>query len=420
MLVLYRLLINVISFFAPIILKIRIHEQKEDKSRYKEKLCVIKKKRIQGKLVWFHAASVGELLSIIPLLEKLEKIKEIKSILVTTNTLSSSKVFKKKIKSKKIIHQFFPFDKDFFTKKFLSHWVPDLVIFVESEIWPNFIFNIKKKKIPLILLNARITNKTYLRWKKIPDFAKSIFCSFDMCLSQNKETEKYLNNFGVKKIKNLGNLKFSSPDFPSLENLNKNILKIFKHKLIWCAASTHSSEEIFCGKTHIELKKKLKNSILIIIPRHIHRCDEIAKALTKMDLKVHLHGNKPKFDSDIDIYLVNTFGETQKFFNISKSVFLGGSIINHGGQNPIEPIRMGCKIYHGPHVSNFKEVYSYLASYNISKKINNISDLKGFVLKDLSSKEKNSKKLRKRIYFVGQSILKNIYLETKKFIISHR
>ena len=363
---------------------------------------------------------MGELLSILPLLEKLEKNKEIKSILLTTNTLSSSKVFEKKIKSKKIIHQFFPFDKDIFTKKFLSHWLPDLVIFVESEIWPNFIFNIKNRKIPLILLNARITTKTYLRWKKISNFAKSIFSSFDICLSQNKETEKYLKNFGVKKIKNLGNLKFSSSSSLSSGKLNKNILKILQYKKIWCATSTHNGEEVFCGKTHIELKKRLKNVILIIIPRHIHRTNEIVKELNEMNLKIHLHTNKSKFNRDTDIYLVDTFGETQNFFNISKSVFLGGSLINHGGQNPIEPTRMGCSIYHGPHVNNFKEVYSYLASYNISKKINTINNLKRFLLKDLSSKEKRSKKLKKLINFMGQSILNNIYLEIKKFIVSNK
>jgi len=420
MLILYRLIINVVCFFAPIILRIRIYKQKEDENRYKEKLCIIKKKKPQGKLVWFHAASVGELLSIIPLLEKLEKIKEIKSILLTTNTLSSSKVFEKKIKSKKIIHQFFPFDKDIFTKKFLSHWLPDLVIFVESEIWPNFIFNIKNRKIPLILLNARITTKTYLRWKKIPNFAKSIFSSFDTCLSQNKETEKYLKNFGVKKIKNLGNLKFSSSSSFSSDKLDRKISKIFQYKKIWCAASTHNGEEVFCGKTHIELKKRLKNVILIIIPRHIHRAKEIVKELKEVNLKICLYTNKSKFNRDTDILLVDTFGETQKFFNISKSVFIGGSLINHGGQNPIEPTRMGCSIYHGPHVNNFKEVYSYLASHNVSKKINTANNLKKFLLKDLSAKEKRSKKLKKRINFMGQSILKNIFLEIKKFIVSNK
>ena len=418
MLRIYKLLTSVVCFFAPIILKIRIYRKKEDENRYTEKLCIIEKKRTAGKLVWFHAASVGELMSIIPILEKFEKIKEIKTILITTNTTSSSRIFEKKIKSKKIIHQFFPFDKDIFTKKFLSHWLPDLVIFVESEIWPNFIFNIKNKKIPLILLNARITTKTYLRWKKIPSFAKLVFGSFDMCLSQNKETEKYLKSFGVIKIKNLGNLKFSKSKFTSSNKLDKNILKMFQYKKIWCASSTHDGEEIFCSKTHIELKKKLKNIILVIIPRHIYRCDEIVEELYKMNLKVHIHGSQSKFNLDTDIYLVNTFGETQKFFNISKSVFLGGSIINHGGQNPIEPTRMGCSIYHGPHISNFKEVYSYLNSHHISKKINNISNLKKFLLKDLSMKNNRSQKIKKRINTMGQSILKNIDLEIKKFIVN--
>ena len=255
MLKIYKILINTVCLFAIIILKIRILKKKEDKKRYTEKLSVIKIKRTKGKLVWFHAASVGELLSIIPLLEKIEKLNSIKTILVTTNTISSSKIFENKIKSKKIIHQFFPFDKDIFAKKFLNHWLPDLVIFVESEIWPNFIFNIKNKKIPLILLNARITTKTYLRWKKISSFAKLIFSSFDMCLVQNKETSRYLKNFNVKKIKNLGNLKFSRSNLISPNKLDRNILKTFQYKKIWCASSTHDSEEIFCGKTHIELKK---------------------------------------------------------------------------------------------------------------------------------------------------------------------
>ena len=142
-----------------------------------------------------------------------------------------------------------------------------------------------------------------------------------MCLSQNKETERYLRGFGVSKVKNLGNLKFSKSKLISSNKLNKNILKMFQYKKIWCASSTHDGEEIFCSKTHIELKKKLKNIILVIIPRHVYRCDKIVKELNKMKLKVHIHGSQSKFNPDTDIYLVNTFGETQKFYNISKSIF---------------------------------------------------------------------------------------------------
>ena len=153
------------------------------------------------------------------------------------------------------LYQFLPFDKNIYTKNFLEHWLPDLVIFVESEIWPNFIFNVKNKKIPLVLLNARITTKTYLKWKKISKFAKSVFNNFDLCLPQNKETKNYLKNFGVKKIKNYGNLKFSNTNLSPQTKLDKKTLKIFKNKKIWCASSTHNTEEVFCGKTHLELKK---------------------------------------------------------------------------------------------------------------------------------------------------------------------
>ena len=225
-----------------------------------------------------------------------------------------------------------------------------------------------------------------------------------------------MKNFGVKKIKNLGNLKFSNPNFSSSDKLSKNISKVFKHKKVWCAASTHHNEEIFCGKTHFELKKKLKNSILIIIPRHVNRCDEIIDELNKINLKVHLHSAKSKFTSNKDIYLVDTYGETQKFFGISRAVFLGKSIFARGGQNPIEPARMGCKIYHGPYVSNFKEVYYYLNFVKISKKINNIQKLKGFLLNDFNSRVNVSKKFKKKINSLGQSMLKNIYLEIRNFL----
>ena len=417
MLKFYRLATNLIGFLLPLILQVRIYKNKEDKNRYKEKLCIINRKRFPGKLVWFHAASVGELMSILPVLEKLEKIQKIKTILVTTNTKSSSKIFEKKIKSKKIIHQFFPYDRDDFAKKFLNHWLPNLIIFVESEIWPNFIFNIKDKKIPLILLNARITPKSYFRWKKVYNFAKQTFRNFDLCLPQNKETEKYLKNLGAIKIKNLGNLKFSKSKFLKTNKLKSNILKIFKNKKIWCASSTHETEEVFCAKVHMLLKKKLENAILIIIPRHIFRCKKILDELKEMKLKIHVHGNESKFNNNADIYLVNTFGETQKFFNISKSVFLGGSMVNHGGQNPIEPARIGCKIYHGPRVGNFKEVYSYLRDQNISKKIDNVNKLKFFLLKDFELQTNKGKKIKKKINDIGESILKNIDIEIKKFIV---
>jgi len=165
------------------------------------------KKRLSGKILWFHGSSVGEILSVIPLIERLEKNKNIKKILITSNTLSSSKVLSK-FKLKKTIHQFFPIDSNLLTKKFLKYWKPSIAIFIESEIWPNMLKNINKQSIPLILLNARITKKSYNRWKMIPSMSKVLFKNFDICLPQNYETNKYLKSLGAKKIKFIGDKKF--------------------------------------------------------------------------------------------------------------------------------------------------------------------------------------------------------------------
>ena len=416
MLILYRFLINIFSFFAPIILLLRIYKQKEDKERYREKLCVIKKKRRRGKLVWFHASSVGELLSVIPLVEKIHKNTKIKTILFTTNTLSSSKILQQKKNLKKVTHQFLPFDTNFFVKNFLNHWKPDAIFFVESEIWPNFIFNIKERNIPLILLNGRITAKSYLAWKKVSTFARKIFNSFDVCLAQNRETKKYLKYFHANKIKNLGNLKFSKTKFSPSRKQNKKIEKIFKNKNIWCASSTHYNEEELCGKIHINLKKKINNLVTIIIPRHVHRANPIIEELNNMNLKIHRHTTGNKLSKLCDVYLVDSYGETLKFYDVSKIVFLGGSLINHGGQNPIEPARLGCKIFHGSNVQNFKEVYGYLNRLNISKKINNAEDLTKHLIYELKLNKKKQYKFKRQMDYIGSQILNKTFLEIKKYL----
>ena len=179
----YNIIINLIILISPVIVLVRIIKNKEDKYRFKEKFCFFSKKRGSGKILWFHGSSVGEILSIIPLIEKLEKDKSINKILLTSSTLSSSKVLRK-YKLKKTIHQFFPIDSNFLTKKFLKYWKPSIAIFIESEIWPNMLKNINKQSIPLILLNARITKKSYDKWKMIPSMSKVLFKNFDICLSR--------------------------------------------------------------------------------------------------------------------------------------------------------------------------------------------------------------------------------------------
>ncbi len=413
MLLIYKIAINLIVFISPVIVLFRLFKKKEDPLRFKEKFCFFTKKKSKGKLIWFHGASVGEILSVIPLIEKLEKNKKINQILLTSNTLSSSKIISN-LKLKKTIHQFFPIDTNYHTQKFLNYWKPSIVIFIDSEIWPNMITNIKKKSIPLILLNARITKKSFKKWKMFSSSTKELFQKFDICFSSSIQSKKYLQSLGAETIKYIGNLKFSQTE-KNEDFLNKNLKKYFLSKKIWCAASTHNTEEKFCLIAHKKLKKRHKNLLTIIIPRHIDRTKSIIEEVKNLNLKVHTHDSKKKISNDIDVYLVNSYGKTKSFFKICKTVFLGGSLIKHGGQNPLEAARYGCKILHGPNVSNFQEIYSLLNKYNVSNQITNLNGITNNVDKLFNNKT-NSSNIKNKIKGLGDKILNSTLKEVNFFI----
>ncbi len=402
MIFIYRIFINLILILSPIILLIRLLRKKEDLIRFKEKFCFFSKKKTEGKLIWFHGASVGELQSIVPLLERYNKSKKISQILITSNTLSSSKIISK-INLKKITHQFFPIDNDLIVKKFIDYWKPSLALFVDSEIWPNMIINLEKKDIPIILLNARITKKSYLRWIKLKKFSNFIFRKFNLCLSSNKETLKYLKNLGAKNIKYFGNLKYSQSENEKIQ-IDRQIIKFISSRKVWCASSTHNLEEKFVGRVHNKLKDKYKNLLTVIIPRHIDRKVQIMDQLSSLGLKVHMHEPKRKIKKNTDIYLVNSFGKTKSFYSIIDNVFLGGSLINHGGQNPLEAVRYNCNILHGPNVSNFNEIYKFLAKQKVSKKIYNLNQTIN-ILDKLFASKKSEKNIKAKIKFIGKKIL---------------
>lgn len=413
MLIIYRLCINLLLLLSPFIIIIRLLKKKEDLKRFKEKFCIFSKKKKNGKLIWFHGASVGEIQSIIPLLERFEKEKDISNILITTNTLSSSKIIKK-LKFKKIIHQFFPIDLNLFTKKFINFWSPEIVFFIDSEIWPNMLINLKKKDIPIILLNGRITKKTFLKWKILKKFSKEIFSKFTLCLSSNNISKFYLKKLGAINVKLIGNLKYSQSENQKIA-LDSKLKKFILSKKTWCASSTHENEERICGLAHKELKKKYENLFTIIIPRHAERAFMIAKELDQLNLKVHVHEPTKRIPPDTDIYIVNTYGMTKSFYNYSSNVFLGGSLIKHGGQNPLEAARYGCNILHGPNVSNFDEIYYFLNKNKISKKIFNQKTM-AIQLAKLFLKRTNSKQIKDEINFLGKKILKNTYKEINSIL----
>ena len=409
MIVCYRLLTVLILILSPLILTVRLFKKKEDLKRFKEKFCFFSKKRTKGKLIWFHGASVGELQSIIPLVEKLNKNKKIKQILITSNTLSSSKIISN-FKFKKVVHQFFPIDVNFLSKKFLNYWRPSIGFFIDSEIWPNMLINLKNNKVPIVLLNGRITKKTFRRWMMFSSFANSIFNKFNLCLSSNNESQKYLEKLGAKKIKYIGNLKYTQSEL-KIDEIKKNIKKFIKSKIVWCASSTHFNEERFCGLIHKKLKKKYKDLLTIIIPRHINRTEAIKRELTNLDLKIHLDEPSSSIDPTTDIYLVNSYGKTKAFYNNCKNVFLGGSIINHGGQNPLEAARFGCNILHGKNISNFNEIYKFLNKNRISYLVKTKLEFETKLNTLLSKKNSSSKNIRFKISQMGKKILKDTQKE---------
>ena len=414
MLFFYRLAINFIFLISPIIIILRILKKKEDPKRFFEKIGKFSKNNINNNLIWFHGSSVGEILSIVPLIEKLEKKKNIKKILITSNTLSSAKIIKK-LKLKKIFHQFFPLDANFLVKKFLNHWKPKAVFFIDSEIWPNMVLRIKEKNIPLVLLNARITKKSFQKWNFINNFSKKIFNKFDLCLSQNNTTSNYLKTLGAKNIKKIGNLKFSESSSDLKDRSNFKIKKFLKKKkIVFTAISTHKGEELMCAKVHANLKKKYKNIISIIIPRHIHRAEEIKDELNLIGLNVHLHSSNKLIKNDTDIYLVDTFGETKSFLKLSKIAFMGKSIHGYGGQNPIEAARLGNRIVHGPNIENFVEVYHFLKKHGISTKIKSYKELEKLVIK-FKRKKNYSNQIIKKLAYIGKQILFNNEKEINKY-----
>ncbi len=411
MFLIYNIFLIIILLISPIIIIIRIFLGKEDKARFKEKFCFFSKKNHIDGIIWLHGASVGEILSIIPIIKRFEKDSKIKKILITSSTTSSSYVLSK-YKFKKTIHQFYPFDLNIFTQLFINYWKPKLAIFVDSEIWPNMYNNLYKRKIPLILLNARITKKSFNRWKYFPNFSKIIFEKINVALPQNMETKKHLKLLGVKNIKIAGNLKFYGTNLSNINN--SKLKKKFLKKTIWCAASTHKNEELFIGKAHKELKKEIKDLLTIIIPRHINRKKEIIDELSKIGLNSELHTSSKNLKKSTDIYIVDTYGDASKFYSISKLTFVGGSLIVHGGQNPLEPAREGNYILYGPHIDNFKEVYQMLENFKIANKINSIQNIKSLILKKINYS--GNRRVKYKLNNLGNKIINRNILEIKKFI----
>ena len=408
----YYLITKVLYYLLYPYLHLRVLRKKECPLRYKEKLGISLKTRNNGYLIWFHCSSIGELKSIFPIIDHYLKKNQ---ILVTTSTLSSNQVFQKKYyNTKNIIHQYAPIDSPQIVKKFFKKWNPNIIFFTESEIWPNQIFYAKNKNIPIILLNARISNKSFIKWKLIKSSMNKILNCFDLILCQSKESADYFNYFETNNVKILGNLKFVVSE--NFENENKEENLNLQKKLIFIALSTHPTEEEFCIKVHASLKSQYPNLLTIIIPRHINRIPEIQKIITNTKLNFLILESLDNFENNTDILIINSYGNTKKILKSSKYVFIGGSLVNHGGQNPIEVAYNNALIFHGPYVHNFTEIYDFLNKENIAFKINSEIEL----IDQLKAKFNNyqNKNIKEKIIKIGDEILSSTLKKLDEYIIN--
>jgi 3-deoxy-D-manno-octulosonic-acid transferase len=362
MLTFYIYVSYIFHFFANFFLNIRVLKKKEHPIRFREKLGFYNIKN-NNPTIWFHASSLGEIKSIVPLISHFSKNKNSK-ILITTATLSSSEYCHKIFEhTENIVHQFAPLDTPIIVKKFLDHWRPNISIFTESEIWPNLILQTKKIS-KLILLNARLSNKSFSRWNLIKRSAQKLLEQFDSIAVQSKEVKSFIEFFGIQNVKFFGNLKFISS-----ENISNSSNFIFE-KVVensWVAMSIHKGEETFIVETVKKIKEEQIKSQCILIPRHLNKMKELTNIIRANNLTYQLKSKEAFPLANKDFYIVDSFGEAKDVFKKINLVFLGGSMISHGGQNPLEPAREGCHLFHGPNIFNFTEVFEFLKKNGVSK-----------------------------------------------------
>lgn len=335
----------------------RIQRGKEDPARLAERYGQASVPRPSGPLVWLHGASVGELLAIVPLVERLRAMNF--AVLVTSGTVTSAALAAQRLPPG-AVHQFIPLDAPKFVAQFLDHWHPDLALFVESDLWPNLILASSDRGIPIILVNGRVSERSFQRWRLASGGIAALLERFDLCLTQsNADTQRYAR-LGASHITSIGNLKLDVPPPPVDRAILRDLKSAIGVRLVIAAASTHAGEETAVIGAHKRLRTKHSSLLTVIAPRHPERGRTVAEMAKAAGLSVaqRSRGELPK--SDVDIFVADTLGELGLVYRLAPIVFMGGSLASHGGQNPIEPIRLGAAVVHGPHVWNFAEIYDAL------------------------------------------------------------
>jgi 3-deoxy-D-manno-octulosonic-acid transferase len=353
----YRLLTRAATPFAKQFLAYRLKHGKENPARIPERRGETNVARPSGPLIWVHGASVGEMLAALPLIERI-KARGF-AVLVTSGTVTSANLARQRLPHG-VIHQFIPLDTPRYVERFLDHWKPSLALFVESDLWPNMIIASKRRGIPLILINGRLSKRSFRRWRKMPRTIEALLQRFDLCLMRSTADAEHFSELGAPRLSVVGNLKLDVPQLPVEENKLVALSAALLGRPTLAAASTHPGEEEIIVDVHARLKPTLPGFITIIVPRHPNRGPEIAAMAASRGFNAVARSNGKIPDKSTDVYVCDTIGELGIIYRVAPVVFMGGSLVAHGGQNPIEAVKLGAAIMHGPFISNFAEVYAAL------------------------------------------------------------
>ena len=345
-------------FVAGIVAKRRLQRGKEDPDRVRERRGEPTEERPHGRLVWLHGASVGEFLSIVPLVERLQARGV--TVLVTTVTLSAARLAAKRLPPG-AIHQFMPWDVPAYVDRFLNHWEPDLAIFAESELWPNMIMRTTARGTPLIQVNGRMSERSFRGWQRVPRSIGTLLSRFELCLMQTVDDARRVEALGAPRVSTTGNLKFDVPAPEAEPNAAMALAKAISYRPVFLAASTHEGEDEIVLEAHRMMAPRLTNLLTIIAPRHPERGEAIAALAEQDGLQAARRSEGALPAIRHGVYVADTLGEMGLFYRAAPVAFLGGSLIRHGGQNPIEPAKLGAAIVHGPNVANFAAVYAALS-----------------------------------------------------------
>ncbi len=355
MLGLYRAATVLAGPLVRIYLAGRRRRGKEDPDRFGERLGKAGRPRPEGPLVWIHGASVGEAISFLPLLERIRAEKPDWAVLVTTGTVTSARLLATRLPDG-AVHQFVPVDRPAYVRRFLGHWKPDLVLWAESEFWPNLICGIAGRGAPLVLVNGRVSERSFKGWSRFKGSIAGLLSRFRLCLGQTQGDAERLTRLGAPVAKCVGNLKFAAPPLPADEGELETLSGLLGGRPRWLAASTHAGEEEIAARVHERLKGRFPGLLTVIVPRHPERGAGIAAALRRSGLNVALRSAGDRVGAKTELYVADTLGELGIFYRLIEIVFMGKSLVPLGGQNLLEPARLDCALVHGPHMGNFAEI----------------------------------------------------------------